>query len=80
MLMFSFKWFTHIKVVSSYIGSEFEVFIMFCDIVISKNINVSHNTLTYPTYRSLPLENRYSPAQLLMGRNLRTTLPVVQTS
>ncbi len=36
------------QVVSSYIGSEFEVFIMFCDIVISKSINVSHNTLTYP--------------------------------
>ena len=36
------------QVVSSYIGSESEVFIMFCDIVISKSINVSHSTLTHP--------------------------------
>ncbi len=28
-------------------------------------------------YRSTPLENGYSPAELLMGRNLRTTIPVV---
>ena len=27
-------------------------------------------------YRDTPLENGYSPAQLLMGRNLRTTVPV----
>ena len=27
-------------------------------------------------YRSTSLENGYSPAQLSMGRNLRTTLPV----
>ena len=27
-------------------------------------------------YRSNPLENGYSPAQLLMSRNLRTTLPI----
>ena len=28
-------------------------------------------------YRSTPLENGYSPAEILMGRKLRTTLPVV---
>ena len=28
------------------------------------------------TYRSTPLENGYSPAELLMGRKLRTTLPM----
>ncbi len=28
------------------------------------------------TYRSTPLVNEYSPAELLMGRRLRTTLPV----
>ena len=27
------------------------------------------------TYRSTPLENGYSPAELLMGRKLRTTIP-----
>ena len=31
------------------------------------------------TYRSTPLENGYSPAELLMGRKLRTTIPVVPT-
>ncbi len=36
------------QVVSSYIGSEFEVFVMFCDKVISKSINVSHSALTCP--------------------------------
>ena len=29
-------------------------------------------------YRTTPLENGYSPAQLLMSRNLRTTLPVTR--
>ena len=29
-------------------------------------------------YRSIPLQNGYSPAQLLMSRNLRTTLPEVR--
>ena len=28
------------------------------------------------TYRSTPLENGYSPSELLMGRKLRTTLPI----
>ena len=27
-------------------------------------------------YRSTPLENGYSPAELLMGRKLRTTIPI----
>ena len=31
------------------------------------------------TYRSTPLENGCSPAELLMGRKLRTTIPVVPT-
>ena len=30
-------------------------------------------------YRSTPLENGYSPAELLMGRKLRTTVPVALT-
>ena len=29
------------------------------------------------SYRSTPLENRYSPAELLMGRKLRTTIPTI---
>jgi len=29
------------------------------------------------TYRSTHLENGYSPAELLMGRKLRTTIPVI---
>ncbi len=44
--------------VSSYIGSEFEVFLRFCDIVISKSINVSHNTLTYPSVGIYFLDNK----------------------
>ena len=31
-------------------------------------------------YRSTPLSNGYSPAELLMGRKLRTTVPVVPSS
>ncbi|KAL0174321.1 hypothetical protein M9458_030289 [Cirrhinus mrigala] len=31
------------------------------------------------TYRATPLENGYSPAQLLMGRALRTTIPQLPT-
>ena len=30
-------------------------------------------------YRSTPLENGFSPAELLMGRKLRTTLPILQS-
>lgn len=30
-------------------------------------------------YRSTPLENGYSPAELLMGHKLRTTVPVALT-
>ena len=30
-------------------------------------------------YRSTPLENGYSPAQLLMGRNLRNSIPVLSS-
>ena len=29
------------------------------------------------SYRSTPLENGYSPAELLMGRKLRTTIPTI---
>ena len=28
-------------------------------------------------YRSTPLQNGYSPGELLMGRKLRTTLPIL---
>ena len=28
-------------------------------------------------YRSTPLENGYSPAELLMGRKLKTTIPII---
>jgi len=31
--------------------------------------------LTILAYRSTPLENGYSPAELLMGRKLRTAIP-----
>ena len=34
--------------------------------------------LSLLAYRSTPLENGYSPAQLLMSRNLRTTLPTMR--
>ncbi len=37
-------------VVSSNTGSEFEVFTIFHDKDISKSINVSRNTLTYPMH------------------------------
>ena len=35
---------------------------------------------TLLAYRSTPLSNGYSPAELLMGRKLRTTVPVVPSS
>ena len=35
--------------------------------------------LAMMTYRSTPLQNGYSPAELLMSRRLRTTLPTVQS-
>ncbi|UYV80506.1 K02A2.6-like [Cordylochernes scorpioides] len=34
------------------------------------------NGMAEAGYRSTPLENGYSPAELLMGRKLRTTLPI----
>lgn len=33
--------------------------------------------LTLLSYRSTPLKNGYSPAELLMGQRLRTKLPTV---
>ncbi|UYV69447.1 K02A2.6-like [Cordylochernes scorpioides] len=41
--------------------------------VLKKNQDPSLGLLEY---RSTPLENGYSPAELLMGRKLRTTLPI----
>ncbi|UYV84229.1 hypothetical protein LAZ67_X001595, partial [Cordylochernes scorpioides] len=41
-------------------------------LILKKNQDPSLGLLEY---RSTPLENGYSPAELLMGRNLRTTLP-----
>ena len=40
----------------------------------NKSNNISLELLAY---RSTPLENRYSPAQQLMGRNIRTTVPII---
>ncbi|UYV69307.1 K02A2.6-like [Cordylochernes scorpioides] len=42
-------------------------------LILKKNQDPSLGLLEY---RSTPLENGYSPAELLMGRKLRTTLPV----
>ncbi|UYV79585.1 hypothetical protein LAZ67_17003172 [Cordylochernes scorpioides] len=42
--------------------------------ILKKNQDPSLGLLEY---RSTPLENGYSPAELLMGRKLRTTLPIV---
>ncbi|UYV75549.1 PYROXD1 [Cordylochernes scorpioides] len=44
-----------------------------CEKEIKKNQDPSLGLLEY---RSTPLENGYSPAELLMGRKLRTTLPI----
>ncbi|UYV82464.1 K02A2.6-like [Cordylochernes scorpioides] len=41
--------------------------------ILKKNQDPSLGLLEY---RSTPLENGYSPAELLMGRKLRTTLPI----
>ncbi|UYV60122.1 K02A2.6-like, partial [Cordylochernes scorpioides] len=42
-------------------------------LILKKNQDPSLGLLKY---RSTPLENGYSPAELLMGRKLRTTLPI----
>ncbi|UYV69469.1 hypothetical protein LAZ67_6003708 [Cordylochernes scorpioides] len=42
-------------------------------LILTKNQDPSLGLLEY---RSTPLENGYSPAELLMGRKLRTTLPI----
>ncbi|UYV72148.1 K02A2.6-like, partial [Cordylochernes scorpioides] len=42
-------------------------------LILNKNQDPSLGLLEY---RSTPLENGYSPAELLMGRKLRTTLPI----
>ncbi|UYV69971.1 K02A2.6-like, partial [Cordylochernes scorpioides] len=42
-------------------------------LILKKNQDPSPGLLEY---RSTPLENGYSPAELLMGRKLRTTLPI----
>ncbi|UYV68297.1 K02A2.6-like [Cordylochernes scorpioides] len=42
-------------------------------LILKKNQDPSLGLLEY---RSTPLENSYSPAELLMGRKLRTTLPI----
>ncbi|UYV61427.1 hypothetical protein LAZ67_1004797 [Cordylochernes scorpioides] len=42
-------------------------------LILKKNQDPSLGLLEY---RSTPLENGYSPAELLMGRKLRTTLPI----
>ncbi|UYV74443.1 hypothetical protein LAZ67_11003580 [Cordylochernes scorpioides] len=44
-------------------------------LILKKNQDPSLGLLEY---RSTPLENGYSPAELLMGRKLRTTLPIAQ--
>ncbi|UYV84627.1 K02A2.6-like, partial [Cordylochernes scorpioides] len=36
--------------------------------------------LTLQAYRTMPLENGYSPAELLMGRRLRTSVPAIESS
>ncbi|UYV62474.1 LLGL1 [Cordylochernes scorpioides] len=36
--------------------------------------------LTLQAYRTMPLESGYSPAELLMGRRLRTSFPAIESS
>ncbi|UYV79978.1 K02A2.6-like [Cordylochernes scorpioides] len=36
--------------------------------------------LTLQAYRTMPLESGYSPAELLMGRRLRTSVPAIESS
>ncbi|UYV65479.1 K02A2.6-like [Cordylochernes scorpioides] len=50
-----------------------EAGVKIANLILKKNQDPSLGLLEY---RSTPLENGYSPAELLMGRKLRTTLPI----
>ncbi|UYV68484.1 hypothetical protein LAZ67_5004449, partial [Cordylochernes scorpioides] len=50
-----------------------EAGVKIAELILKKNQDPSLGLLEY---RSTPLENGYSPAELLMGRKLRTTLPI----
>ena len=44
----------------------------------SKNCLKSDPYLALLTYRSTPLQNGYTPSELLMNRKLRTTVPILR--